>query len=1648
MVGKVLCKPIAVLLTVVLLLTLIPAGVFAQTGTDNTFAAYITRSGDKLMEGDQEFRAIAVNAPTLLAIEDDYFHMPSDWEIEQAFKTFVQTGASAVRTYALSVKKASDTNGQVKHLIGPDGELNENAFIVMDKVLAAANKYGVRLVIPFIDQYSAYPGGGIADFTAFRGKTEDAFWTDAQVIADFKAVMTNVLNRVNTVTGVKYMDDKAVLAWETGNEIRPVSHVWTRDIALHLKSIDANHLVLDGKYGIDDASLTDDAIDIVSNHYYPSAGDYVQACVTDRNKAKGKKPFVIGEFGFKKPAELDELFSAVIENGTSAAFIWSLRYLNENGGFYPHSEGQFGDTFYAAYRWPGFTNGSSYYEKETLQLLQKRAFEIRGLAVPAVVIPEASVLLNSDSVSVIKWRGSAGATSHEVQRKEGVDGAWMTIAANYEDSLTDPGVFDDIAAADGKQYYYRVAAQNAAGKSDYSNIIGPIAANHAIVDEIRSGGQYFMEWAKIYDRSNELTFDRDYTARFHGDISRIVQRSTAAEQYVTYATPTDVSSFRFETYMDSAGTGAEFKVVVSTDDVQYTDAQPITVITAEAGGTMSKKVYSSNTLPAGVRFVKIVFPQNALSAELGKAVVGYVNPEGLPLKLPGKKGKQLMTNGILKDEMNDDLKMFEHSGNLGYEKSNPEYFGGDESRLSRNQNTAEHVLYKSEGNMNYIRMMAYARQEAGKYKVPDFTISVSSDGAVFEDVAAVVDRKAGDGWWEKQNYTIYTLPEGTKCLKVTFPVLPAEGADQVWNPQLGSVEIGIGDAKLEPPAEASRTSMVDDFEGYSGLDSKLRTACKVNTWGDPVNISLDSNNKYSGMYGLQFNPVIGTNGWGGYDKDIGKQDWTGTSGISFWVNPNGYTVPMTLQFTEGADTINEPWKYDLTVSGSGWQLIEVPFSKFYVPDWWKSSHPDGNGKVDPGAVSSYGIYANANAVVYFDEIGLFTSPVIDSFDEYKDNTALQAAYKTNESGDVIALFLETKEKNDGSQGLRLDYTLTDEKGYAGISKDFAPLDWSGRTGIQTWIKPTGTKHGICLQFREESGEYWEVKTVITGTKAELISIPFHSFTKPGWNASAGDGVMDLKAVNQFSIYVDKGEGKIGEASLYLDSICLVPMTAIESFEYYQGSDALLQAAYTPNEWGDSVAVTLDKNHVTDGNLAMKYSYKLDKNGWGGVKKNYQATSFAGGSALQFWCRPDGQERGLSVQFVDKDGDIWKASLILNGSKNMLISIPFTEFTRTQWSQGKGTLDLGDIKELGMYVDKGKGENGSGAIWFDDIQVAAAPVLDDFDYYSDYGIDLIEKGSYVKNQFGNKLIMKTENTNKDSGSCGAEFTYTIDNTANFTGATKFLGTASDWTAYDGIQLWLKPDGSDNRFVLQFKEKDGEPWDVSYKLTGTEPVLLQIPWHSFKRPAWYSGTGNGILDLNNVTEYSFYVNMGDRGPTTSTLYIDSVKAAEFDLVEGFEQYYFDETLRSSYWVNEWGDAIMLALDGQNKNEGNAGLKYSYDLSKNGWGGIELTIPQDNWTEYKGLELWVKPTGTEHGLVIQIAENSGEAWKYNIGPVKGTKAQMIRIPFEKFLVAGDWALKDGKLDLTSITKLCLYVDNGIGTKGPGVFYFDSIRLYGGTQ
>ncbi|KAH9248013.1 hypothetical protein BASA81_014351 [Batrachochytrium salamandrivorans] len=69
-----------------------------------------------------------------------------------------------------------------------------------------------------------------------RGKKPEEFFTDAQLIQDFKDLLTFILNRRNTVNGVRYGDDSSILGWQTGNELgswegQPPPAAWTIEIA-------------------------------------------------------------------------------------------------------------------------------------------------------------------------------------------------------------------------------------------------------------------------------------------------------------------------------------------------------------------------------------------------------------------------------------------------------------------------------------------------------------------------------------------------------------------------------------------------------------------------------------------------------------------------------------------------------------------------------------------------------------------------------------------------------------------------------------------------------------------------------------------------------------------------------------------------------------------------------------------------------------------------------------------------------------------------------------------------------------------------------------------------------------------------------------------------------------------------------------------------------------------------------------------------------------------------------------------------------------------------------------------------------------------------------------------------------------------------
>jgi mannan endo-1,4-beta-mannosidase len=224
-------------------------GVSCSAVADETMP-FVTRRGDQLYVGDERLRFVSFNIPNLLVVEDAFeFTKPSPWrwpdefEIEDALESVRQMGGQVVRTYVVSVRREGSDMGDTVHVLAP-GEFNEEGFRALDKVLEVAGRKGIRIIIPLVDNWKWM--GGVPQYAAFRGKPPEAFWSDPELIADFKRTIEYVLNRKNTYTGKLYRDDSAIFGWETGNEIDATAD-WTREIAATIKQHAPNHLVIDGR---------------------------------------------------------------------------------------------------------------------------------------------------------------------------------------------------------------------------------------------------------------------------------------------------------------------------------------------------------------------------------------------------------------------------------------------------------------------------------------------------------------------------------------------------------------------------------------------------------------------------------------------------------------------------------------------------------------------------------------------------------------------------------------------------------------------------------------------------------------------------------------------------------------------------------------------------------------------------------------------------------------------------------------------------------------------------------------------------------------------------------------------------------------------------------------------------------------------------------------------------------------------------------------------------------------------------------------------------------------------------------------------------------------------------------------------------------
>ncbi|WP_323815916.1 beta-mannanase man5E [Cellvibrio sp. NN19] len=467
---------------------------------------FITRKDHQLLDGEKEFRFAGIHFPELHRIEDDsqgvckldprgwgqHFKWPTADEQENWIKSLVYTGHKAMRVYVLSIEQESDhlCNRQT-HILKPLNpndmpRLNPVAMESYDRMIALSDKYNLRLILPFVDHWPWW--GGREQLAAFYGeKPEDFYNTNSKTFKAYLSIIEQVLTRKNSITGREYRDEKAIMAWETGNELKDTTADFLQQTAALIKKLDKNHLVVDGTYTkINEFALNDPNVDIISNHYYENVGNLSPETVKkDLTQIGGKKVYLLGEFGLLDSGKLNEIMTAAVEtevNGakTAGAFIWGGRGHRHDGGFYWHLEPANNKTY--SYHLPGFPEGDENEEITVVNLVRLAIARMNGESkIKPLPVPEAPILREIFSVDNIHWLGAPTGQHYIVERATSAKGPWKTLSKNISDGknkfnpLTDTLFSDSSKLKSGQRYFYRIKAVNESGTSQPSNIRSIIA---------------------------------------------------------------------------------------------------------------------------------------------------------------------------------------------------------------------------------------------------------------------------------------------------------------------------------------------------------------------------------------------------------------------------------------------------------------------------------------------------------------------------------------------------------------------------------------------------------------------------------------------------------------------------------------------------------------------------------------------------------------------------------------------------------------------------------------------------------------------------------------------------------------------------------------------------------------------------------------------------------------------------------------------------------------------------------------------------------------------------------------------------------------------------------------------------------------------
>lgn len=336
---------------------------------------FVQRSGASLTLDGRPFRFAGTN--------NYYLMYKSQFMVDDVLNTASANGFNVIRTWGWLESNQEGVNFQYWNGSAPAYNDGATGLQHLDYVIAKAGQLGEKLVIPFTGNWSDF--GGMDAYVGWAGDHfHDNFYTDPVIRQWYKNWISHLLNRVNTITGVAYKDDPAIMTWELANEPRCVGGNptafprsancttstitgWASEMSAYIKSIDHKHLtssgsegflnipgstdgVRNGSDGVDELAISKlPTIDVMSYHLYPDSWNkdlpWATTWIKDHIKLARHigKPSMLGEFGLRNKAIRNVVYKSwtdtVLFSGGTGALYWILSGHNDDGTLYGDYDG-------------------------------------------------------------------------------------------------------------------------------------------------------------------------------------------------------------------------------------------------------------------------------------------------------------------------------------------------------------------------------------------------------------------------------------------------------------------------------------------------------------------------------------------------------------------------------------------------------------------------------------------------------------------------------------------------------------------------------------------------------------------------------------------------------------------------------------------------------------------------------------------------------------------------------------------------------------------------------------------------------------------------------------------------------------------------------------------------------------------------------------------------------------------------------------------------------------------------------------------------------------------------------------------------------------------------------------------------------------